>query len=146
MLKITLLFSVCGRLKLFIQWPPSHFVILQILLNTYMDFPSNTTIYCNKATFWQLYYSKRMAVLGGKSYIVSVLKFLSSTLPITVIECANFTFFKRGIPNDSRYLCQPLQKCNCGVSCDCYTLVKFPVNINPYLLHKICDFNKGTLF
>jgi hypothetical protein len=43
-----------------------------------MDFPSDTTINYNKATFWYLYYNKQMAVLGGSLHIYQYLEFLSS--------------------------------------------------------------------
>jgi hypothetical protein len=79
-------------------------------------------------------------------HIYQYLEFLSTTPLRHCSKCPSFTFLKRGIPIDNRYLCQPSQKCSCGVSCDCYTLVKFTVTVNPYLLHKVCDFNEGTLF
>lgn len=49
-----------------------------------MDFPSGTTINCNKATFW--YYNKQMAVLGGKSTYLSVLGIFVFYPPITVLS------------------------------------------------------------
>ena len=107
MLKITLLFSLCGRLKLFIQWLPSHFTILPVSINMYIYFPSNTTIYRNKAMFWYLCYNKQMAVLGGKYIYLSKLKIFVFYPPVTVIACPNFSFFKKGIPTDNRYLFQP---------------------------------------
>jgi len=85
MIKITVLFSLCGRLKLLIQWLPSNFVILKVMINTYMNFPADTTINCNKATFWWLYYNKQMAALGGKSTYLSVVEELKTNLMSLVI-------------------------------------------------------------